>query len=51
MNKDNYQDDSMMDRIALLCWLVILSPIVLISFIIWKVLITRDRIHEWWITK
>ena len=51
MNNDSYDEDTILDRIALLCWLVVLSPIVLISFIIWKVLITRDRIHEWLMQK
>jgi len=40
-------DDTIMDRIALLCWLIILSPIVLISYIVWKSLTLRDRIHQW----
>ena len=48
---NSYDEDTIMDRIALLCWLIILSPIVLISFIIWKSLIIRDRIHEWLMVK
>jgi len=51
MNNKSYDEDTILDRIALLCWLVILSPIVILSYIIWKSLTLRDRIHEWWITK
>ena len=51
MNNDSYDEDTILDRIALLCWLVILSPIVLISFIIWKSLTLRDRIHQWLVLK
>ena len=51
MNNDSYDEDTILDRIALLCWLIILSPIVLISFIIWKSLTLRDRIHQWLVLK
>ena len=53
MGKGNgiYQEDTIMERIALLCWLVMLSPIMIIGWIIWKGMILRDRIHEWLVIK
>ena len=51
MNNNSYDEDTILDRIALLCWLVVLSPIVILSYIIWKSLMIRDRIHEWLIKK
>ena len=50
-NQNSYDEDTILDRIALLCWLIILSPIVLISYIVWKSLTLRDRIHQWLVQK
>jgi hypothetical protein len=46
-----YQEDTILERLGLLCWMILLLPIIIVSYIVWKILTIRDRVHEWLVIK
>ena len=46
-----YQEDTILERLGLLCWMILLLPIVVVSYIVWNILTIRDRVHEWLVIK
>lgn len=44
MSKKIYEDDTMLERCALVCWLIILLPIVVVCYIMSKGLLIMDSI-------
>ena len=45
-SKKIYEDDTWLERCALVCWLIILLPIVVVCYIISKGLLIMDSIND-----
>jgi len=46
-SKKIYEDDTMLERCALVCWLIILLPIVVVCYIMSKSLTIIERKRKW----